>query len=114
MAVNYKVIIRRRTGRSMAAGENMTATVYTFHAETSGEILATAAVENVQHVARIVAFSLTGEKTPTRRAFVHNGKGIVAAGLCRNGVWHDMLKTDFQRMEPTARAARTTAGIENH
>lgn len=98
----------------MAAGENMTATVYTFHAETSGEILATAAVENVQHVARIVAFSLTGEKTPTRRAFVHNGKGIVAAGLCRNGVWHDMLKTDFQRMEPTARAARTAAGIENH
>lgn len=90
-------------------------TVYSFHDARSGEILATATAENLQTVAQTVARALSsGTNTPTRRAFTHNGLGIIAAGLCRAGTWTDILRDDFQRMEPAARAKREAAGLPLH
>jgi hypothetical protein len=92
----------------------MTGTVYTIHRAEDHAILATANPSNLQQVAATVARNLaTSGDRQTRRAYVHNGVGIVGAGLCRGGAWHDMPRDDFQRCEPAARAERVAAGYTN-
>lgn len=89
-------------------------TTYTIHRAEDGAILATANPENVQQTAQTVARSLaTSGDRATRRAYVHNGRGVVAAGICRGGAWHDILRDDFMRCDATARAARTAYGLTN-
>lgn len=91
-------------------------TIYTFHRAEDHAILATAEPGNVQQVAALVARSIANypaastQHGRTRRAYVHNGKGIVAAGLCRSGAWHDILRDDFMQCEPKARTARIAEG----
>lgn len=86
-------------------------TVYSIHDARNAAILATATVENVQTVAASVARALSGPYGETRRAFVHNGLGIIAAGLCRQGSWHDVIRTDYLGMDADARAARERDGL---
>jgi hypothetical protein len=38
---------------------------------------------------------------------------VVAAGICRGGEWHEILRDDFLRCDNTARAARSAAGYPN-
>lgn len=92
----------------------MTETVYTIHRAEDAEILATANPANLQQVAANVARSLaTSGDRQTRRAYVHNGRGIIAGGLCRGGQWHDILREDFAQCEPSASAKRAAAGWPN-
>jgi len=92
----------------------MTGTIYSIHRAEDHAIMATANPGNLQQVATTVARNLaTGGDRQTRRAYVHNGRGIIAAGLCRGGAWHDILRDDFMRCEPAARAERERAGYPN-
>ena len=90
-------------------------TVYTIHSAYNHEILATANPGNLQRVAAIVAFSLTSTTQPdqARRAYVHNGLGVIAAGLCRQGIWHDILRDNYRAFDSKARAERSAAGYAN-
>lgn len=90
----------------------MTGTTYTFHRAEDHAILATAKAFNLQIVASTVAASLN-DSTKTRRAYVHNGAGVIGAGLCRDGVWHDILRDDYRQFDKAARALRDTAGLPN-
>ena len=92
----------------------MTATTYTFHRAEDHAIRATAEPGTVQDVAAQVARSMTsGAGDVTRRLYIHNGKGVVAAGLCRAGVWHDILRDDYQQFDAKARAEREAYGLAN-
>ena len=90
----------------------MTATVYTIHRSEDGAILATAEPRNLQHVAETVAAGMANTHLRARRVYVHNGRGIVAAGLIRCGTWHDSNRAEFVALgcEATAAAARAAAG----
>lgn len=88
-------------------------TAYSFHRAEDHEILAVANPANVQEIAQLVAFSLTGAADQTRRAYIHNGRGIVGAGLCRKQAWHDTLREDYMHLDPHARLKRTEYGLSN-
>ena len=87
----------------------MTGTIYTIHSANDHSIIATAAPENLQHVVATVATAISSADK-TRRAYVHNGRGIIAAGLCRAGIWHDILRDDYMAFETKAAAERKAAG----
>ena len=91
----------------------MATTVYTFHRAEDHAILATAEPGNLQSVAARVAAALTGTDSATRRAYVHNGLGIVAAGLCRGGIWQDILRDNYHQFDAKARALRDADGLPN-
>ena len=92
----------------------MTDTVYTIHRASDGAILATAkpdtVAETAQTVARTVATVTDGS---TMRAYIHNGRGIVGAGIMRAGCWRDTLRTDYAQCEQTAREKRASHGHPN-
>ena len=89
----------------------MTDTIYTIHRASDGAILATAkpgtVAETAQTVARTVATVTDGS---TMRAYIHNGRGIVGAGIMRAGRWSDTLREDYERCNGTARAMRASHG----
>lgn len=87
-------------------------TVYTFHRAEDHAILATAEPSNLQTVAATVAASLA-DNGETRRAYVHNGRGVIAAGLCRQGRWNDILRDDYMGFALKARLKRAEAGLPN-
>jgi hypothetical protein len=86
-------------------------TIYTLHRASDHSILATADTGNLQAIAATVAEAIGGKKTA--RAYIHNGRGIVSAGICRNGLWHDTLRDDYHQFAPKARAERAAAGYTN-
>ena len=93
----------------------MTSTVYTFHSANDHAILAIAEPGNLQTVAATIARAIcreddTGTK---RRVYIHNGLGIISAGLCRAGRWHDILRDDYHQFDDKARTERTAAGFTN-
>ena len=90
-------------------------TTYSIHRAEDHAIMAIATPGNLQQVASNVAMQLATSAVPgsTRRAYVHNGTGIVAAGLCRGGLWHDTLRENYQPFEPKARAEREAYGLTN-
>lgn len=92
----------------------MTGTIYTFHAAEDHTIRATATTCNLQEIAKRVAAGMTHGTNKTRRVYVHNGVGIVAAGLCRDGAWHDVLRNDYHQFEPKARDERRAFGITDN
>lgn len=89
-------------------------TIYTFHRVEDHAILATAGPANLQKVAATVATAITKQDgSQTRRAYCHNGRGIVAAGLCRAGIWHDILRDDYHQFDDKARDVRDAEGLPN-
>lgn len=92
----------------------MSGTVYTFHRVEDHAIRAIAEPANLQEVAGRIARSVTsGTTDETRRIYVHNGLGVVAAGLCRAGAWHDILHADYRQFDAKARAEREAQGYPN-
>lgn len=90
-------------------------TVYTFHAAIDHRVIATAEPATLQLVAANVAADLM-DKNPskpdtTKRVYVHNGRAIIAAGLIRDGLWHDTLRDNYEAFEAKARERREAAGI---
>jgi len=92
-------------------------TVYTFHRAEDHAIYATAEPGNLQQVAAFVARNLTSrdhhDADTTRRVYIHNGLGVVSAGLCRAGLWHDILRDDYRPFDGKARAMRAADGWPN-
>jgi hypothetical protein len=86
-------------------------TTYSFHRADDHSILDTANPVNLQHVAQNVASRLRPQGTV--RLYVHNGKGVVAALLCRAGAAHDILRDDFMRCDDAARWTRDHYGLTN-
>lgn len=92
----------------------MTGTIYSFHRAEDHAILAIADPSNLQSVAAQVARAISNaDGSQTRRAYVHNGRGIVAAGLCRAGIWNDTLRENYFAFDEAARAERHDAGYRN-
>jgi len=94
-------------------------TIYTFHRAEDHGILATAEPGNLQEVAGMIAKSIanypasTTRHGTTRRVYVHNGLGVIGAGLCRNGIWNDILRDDYRQFDDKARTEREQAGLTN-
>ena len=96
----------------------MTGTTYSFHAATDHTIMDTATPETLQQVAARIAETLhrgrpVDAAAATHRVYIHNGKGIVAAGLCRAGAWHDVLRDDYRQFDAAARTRRETRNLPN-
>lgn len=89
----------------------MTATTYTIHDARNHEVVAKAYTGTLATVAKTLATQV--DALTTRRFYVHNGVGIVAAFLTRNGDAHEILRDDFMKFDTPARAAREAAGFEN-
>lgn len=89
----------------------MTDTTYTIHRASDGEILATATTGTVAETAQTIARTVTDGST--MRAYIHNGRGIVGAGVMRAGRWSDTLRQDYAHCEQTAREKRASHGHPN-
>lgn len=91
----------------------MAKTVYSFHRAEDHAIRGTADPATLKETAAQIARSTTSGDDKTRRFYIHNGRGIVGAGLCRNGTWHDTLRENYAPFEAAARSQRTTYGLLN-
>lgn len=97
----------------------MATTIYSFHRVEDHAILATAEPANLQDVAARIAKSIANYPAATtrhghaRRVYIHNGLGIVGAGLCRDGIWHDILRDDYHQFDDKARDKRAADGLAN-
>lgn len=92
-------------------------TTYSFHLAADHTIIETADPVTLQakaaNVAARIHRGLPDAERKTTRLYIHNGRGIVSAGLCRQGQWHDVLRDDYMGFDPRAREARTVAGLPN-
>jgi len=88
-------------------------TFYSFHRAADMAMIETALVADLQTVAAHVAKRVAPHNDNTSRVFIHNGLGVVCAGLCRGGVWHDMPHDDFSKLDDAARAEREAFGLPN-
>jgi len=92
-------------------------TEYSFHHAYDHAIIGTATPGSLQIIAAQIAAMITGTGTnggtSTQRVYVHNGLGIVGAGLCRNGLWTDILRDDYRQFDDKARTEREQAGLTN-
>lgn len=93
-------------------------TVYSFHAATDHKILDTATPGDLQTTAARIADTLhrarpTDAENTAHRVYVHNGLGVIGAGLCRNGLWHDVLRDDYRQFDEAARTRRAARNLEN-
>ena len=84
-------------------------TTYTFHRAADHGIIATAHPDTLQAVAQNVAASLLGQGTV--RVYVHNGRGVVGALLCRGGAAHDILRDDYMQFAGAALRNRENGGV---
>jgi hypothetical protein len=93
----------------------MTTTTYTFHRASDHAILATADPATLQTTAEEIgrALSRDDDTGASRRVYVHNGKGIVAAAFCRAGRWQDVLRDDYHQFDDVARLKRAIDGYPN-
>lgn len=94
-----------------------TCTTYSIHRAADHEIIETARPETLQqivaHIAARIHRGLPDADLKTTRLYIHNGRGIVAAGLCRQGTWHDTVREDYMHLDPHARMKRTEARLSN-
>jgi hypothetical protein len=91
--------------------EHIMTTTYTFHRAADHGIIATAHPDTLQAAAQNVAASLLGQGTV--RVYIHNGRGVVAAMICRDGAAHEVLRDDYRKFDGAARAARVSQGLVN-
>lgn len=92
-------------------------TTYSFHRASDHSVIETANPANLQqiaaHIARRIHRGLADSERRSSRVYVHNGLGVVCAGLCRAGVWTDILRDDYHQFDDAARKARTAANLHN-
>lgn len=86
-------------------------TTYSFHRAADHTIIDIAKPANLQLKAQAVAGALRHRGTV--RIYVHNGRGVVAALLCRDGAAHDILRDDYMAFDDRARDERTAFGLTN-
>ena len=86
-------------------------TTYSFHRASDHAIIDIARPDNLQLKAQTVAAALRHQGTV--RIYVHNGRGVVAALICRDGVAHDILRDDYMGFDGTARWTRDHYGLTN-
>lgn len=95
----------------------MTATTYTFHRAADHKILDTAEPATLRtkaaNIAARIHRGLPDADAKRTRVYVHNGLGVIAAGLCRQGTWHDILRDDYRQFDQQARELRAAAGLAN-
>lgn len=94
----------------------MANTVYTIHAAANHVIVAVYEFEGnvgIDHAypARQVAMDQTDGKT--RRFYLHNGVGVIAAFMVRNGEAHEILRNDYVQFGDRAKEIRAAAGHAN-
>lgn len=87
------------------------ATTYSIHSAYDHSIVATASGVTLRRIAQEVAQEWTRDSDATLRFYVHNGKGVVAAMMARNGTAHDTLRDDYMRFAAKAAAKRAAAGL---
>jgi hypothetical protein len=87
-------------------------TTYTFHRAEDHAILAMADLNNLQQVIAKIGRSLprSGDGSP-RRVYVHNGAGVVGAGLVLGGFWTDTSPDDYHQFAPKAAQQRLASGL---
>jgi len=94
----------------------MVMNLYTIHRASDHEIVADADSQTLESAAQKVARILS-DLNVTMSAYVHNGKAVVAAGLCQGGEWYDLepqeMRDRFRKFEADARAHRAAAGFAN-
>lgn len=93
-------------------------TTYSFHAAADHSIMDTAKPDTLQQVAARIAETLHRGRpvdalTQTYRVYIHNGLGVIGAGLCRDGVWHDILRDDYRQFDAAARTRREARNLPN-
>lgn len=86
-------------------------TTYSFHRASDHAIIDIAHPGNLQLKAQAVAGALRHQGTV--RIYVHNGRGVVAALLCRDGLAHDILREDYMSFDGAARWTRDHYGLTN-
>lgn len=94
----------------------MTATVYTFHAAYDHSIVAAFELDNEAFARHAMdQASLDNEKQDgkTRRYYVHNGRGVIAAFLTRNNVATQILRDDYMKFSAKAKELRAEAELPN-
>lgn len=91
----------------------MTATTYTFHSPMNHEIIATAEPATLQQIAAKIAETATAANNVTSRFYVHNGKGVIGAGVCKHSLWIDVERDQYRQFDQQARELRTAAGLAN-
>ena len=88
----------------------MTATTtYSIHDARDHSIVATANPGTLTEVAKQVGVDFADQGT--RRFYVHNGVGVVAAILCRDGSAHETLRDNYRKFDESAKAVRAAKGI---
>lgn len=92
----------------------MPATTYSIHAAFNHGIVATATVDNLQQVAQQVAQEYTSGHNSALRFYVHNGLGVIAAFMARNGTAHNILRNDYLQFNEKAREQRTAENLSNY
>lgn len=95
----------------------MPGTIYTFHRASDHEIIDTAEPATLQskaaHIAARIHRGLPDADLKSTRIYCHNGTGIVAVGLCKQGQWHDLLRDDWHQFDDVAREKRHAAHLPN-
>lgn len=95
----------------------MTGTTYTFHRAADHQIIDTAEPTTLQakaaNIAARIHRGLPDGNDRTTRIYVHNGLGVIGAGLCRQGTWTDILRDDYRQFDQQARELRAAAGLAN-
>ena len=90
-------------------------TTYSIHRAYDHSIVATFGIdEDMAKVAIKIAeedFAAYGDMTT--RYYLHNGRGVVAAFMTRQGAAHQILRDDYLKFSDKAKAKRTEKDLPN-
>ena len=93
----------------------MTTTTYSIHRAYDHSIAATFGIDDDMAKAAIsiaeADYAAHGDKTI--RYYLHNGRGVVAAFMTRQGAAHQVLRDDYLQFSDKAKAKRTEAVLFN-
>lgn len=93
----------------------MKTTIYTFHSAHDHSIVAAIQYDGhtlARHVLAQAAYDAEQQDGKTRRYYVHNGAGVVAAFMTRGGKADQILHDDYRRFSDEAVKLRTEAEID--
>lgn len=92
----------------------MSATIYTFHSAYDHSIVAAIQEDGhtlARHALGQAANDAEKQDGKTRRYYVHNGVGVVAAFITRSGKASQILHDDYRRFSDEAMKLRAEAEI---
>jgi hypothetical protein len=89
----------------------MTKTIYTIHSAYDHSIVRLANPGTLQQDVQSVASEFSRDSNATLRFYVHNGLGVVAAFMAKNGTGHDILRDDYMPYSESAALKRVEAGL---